>query len=140
MYFAEDYRCRSQQEVQSVYWSPEQATIYPVVFYYKKGGKLLHKSMVVNSDKPKHDAGTIFAVLQKTISYVKSNVEGLDQVYHWTDSPTSQYRNKTIFSIVGRHEEHSDAKAAWNCFETGHGKEPCDGKFVVPPSGLQMRQ
>ena len=61
------------------------------------------------------------------MSYVKSNVEGLDQVHHWTDSPTSQYRNKTIFSIVSRHEEHSDAKAAWNYFETGHCKEPYDG-------------
>ena len=83
--------------------------------------------MAVISDKPKHHAGTIFAILQKTMSYVKSNAEGLDQVHHWIDSPTSQYRNKTIFSIVSRHEEHSDAKAAWNYFETRHGKEPCDG-------------
>ena len=98
-----------------------------MVFYYKEGGKLLHKSMTVISDEPKHDAGTIFAILQKTMSYVKSNVEGLDQVHHWTYSPTSQYRNKTIFSIVSRHEEHSDAKAAWNYFETEHGKGPCDG-------------
>ena len=83
--------------------------------------------MTVTSDDPKHDAGTIFAILQKAMSNVKSNVEGLDQVHHWTDSPTSQYRNKTIFSIVSRHEEHSDAKAAWNYFEIVHGKEPCDG-------------
>ena len=59
--------------------------------------------------------------------YVKLNVEGLDQVHYWTDSPTSQYRNKTIFSMVSRHEEHFDAKAAWNYFEAGHGKGPCDG-------------
>ena len=83
--------------------------------------------MTVISDEPKYDAGTIFTILQKTMSYVKSNVEGLDQVHHWTDSPTSQYRNKTIFSIVSRHKEHSDAKAAWNYFETEHGKGPCDG-------------
>ena len=61
------------------------------------------------------------------MSYVKPDLESPDQVHHWTDSPTSQYRNKTIFSIVSHHEEHSDAKAAWNYFETGHGKEPCDG-------------
>ena len=68
--FAEDYRCRSQQEVQSTYWSPEQVTIHPLVFYYKEGGKLLHKSMAVISDEPKHDAGTIFAILQKIMPYV----------------------------------------------------------------------
>ena len=127
MDFAEDYRCRSQQEVQSAYWSPEQVTIHSVVFYYKEGGKLLHGSMAVIFDETKHDAGTIFAILQKTMSYVKSHVEGLDQVHHWTDSPTSQYRNKTIFSMVSCHEEHSHAKAAWNYFETGHGKERVDG-------------
>ena len=33
--FVEDYRCRSQNEVQSVYWSPTQVTIYPVVMYYE---------------------------------------------------------------------------------------------------------
>ena len=36
MDFAEDYRYRSQQEVQSAYWNPEQVTIHPMVFYYKK--------------------------------------------------------------------------------------------------------
>ena len=84
--------------------------------------------MAVISDEPKHDAGTIFAILQKTMPYVKSNMKDLDQVHYWTDSPTSQYRNKTIFSIVSRHEEHFDAKAAWNYFEARHG------------NALQMRQ
>ena len=97
----------------------------PNGLYYKEVGKLLHK--YGSNDEPKHDAGTIFATLQKTMSYVKSNVEGLNRVHHWTDSPTSQYRNKTIFSIVSRHEEHSDAKAAWNYFKTGDGKGPCNG-------------
>ena len=32
---AEDYRCRSQNEIQSVYWSQTQVTIHPVVMYYK---------------------------------------------------------------------------------------------------------
>ena len=112
MDFAEDYRCRSQQEVQSAYWSPEQVTIHPIVFYYKEGGKLFHKSMAVISDESKHDAGTIFAILQKTIPYIKSNVEILNQVHYGTDSPTSKYRNETIFSIVSRHKEHFSVKPA----------------------------
>ena len=83
--------------------------------------------MAVISDEPKHDAGTIFYILQETMPYIKSNVEGLDQVHYWTDSPTSQYMNNTIFKIVSRNEEHFDAKAAWNYFETRHGKRPSDG-------------
>ena len=128
MDFAEDYRCRSQQEVQSaLYWSPEQVTIHPIVFYYKEGGKLIHKSMAVILNESKRDAGTIFAILEKTIPYIKSNVENLNQAHYWTDSPTSQFRNKTMCSIVSRHEEHFGVKAAWNYFEAGHGKGKCDG-------------
>ena len=79
MDFAEDYRCQSQQEVQSAYWNPEQVTIHPMVSYCKEGGKLLHKrAMAVISDEPKHDAGTIFAILQKIMNYVTSTVESLD--------------------------------------------------------------
>ena len=40
MDFAEDYKCRSQNEVRSAYWSQIQVTIHPVVMYYKKNGKL----------------------------------------------------------------------------------------------------
>ena len=127
MDFAEDYRYRSQQEVQSAYWNPEQVTIHPMVFYYKKESSLLHKSIVAISDEPKHDAGTAFAILKKVIPFIKSEVGAFNQIHYWTDSPTSQYRNKTIFSVVSRHEETFGAKAVWNYFEAGHGKGPCDG-------------
>ena len=39
MGFAEDYRFRSQNEIQSAYWSPTQVTIHPVVMYYKSLGE-----------------------------------------------------------------------------------------------------
>ena len=39
MDFAEDYRFRSQNEIQSAYWSPTQVTIHPVVMYYKSRGE-----------------------------------------------------------------------------------------------------
>ena len=48
-------------------------------------------------------------------------------IHYWTDSPTSQYRNKTIFSIVANHEAEFGVPANWNYFEAGHGKGPCDG-------------
>ena len=127
MDFAKDYHCRSQQEVQSAYWNPEQVTIHPMVFYYKKESSLLHKSIVAMSDEPKHDAGTVFAILKKVIPFIKSEVGAFNQIHYWTDSPMSQYRNKTIFNVVSRHEETFGAKAVWNYFEAGHGKGPCDG-------------
>ena len=71
--------------------------------------------------------------------YVKSNVEDLDQVHYWTDSPTSQYRNKTIFSIVSSHEEHFKAKLLGIILKPDMAKGH-EMALVVPQSDLQLRQ
>lgn len=52
---------------------------------------------------------------------------GLTFIHYWTDSPTSQYRNKNIFSLVSNHKSQFGVSAAWNYFEAGCGKGPCDG-------------
>ncbi|KAI8517597.1 hypothetical protein Bbelb_036140 [Branchiostoma belcheri] len=46
---------------------------------------------------------------------------------YWTDSPSSQYRNKTMSSVISEHEALFGIPACWNYFEAGHGKGPCDG-------------
>ncbi len=58
---------------------------------------------------------------------VQEIVPGLTKVHYWTDSPTSQYRNKTIFHAVDTHREIQWVPALWNYFEAGHGKSACDG-------------
>jgi hypothetical protein len=57
--------------------------------------------------------------------YQRSNK--LSQCHYWTDSPTSQYRNKLIFDVVANHKSLYDCCTVWNYFEAGHGKGPCDG-------------
>ena len=47
-------------------------------------------------------------------------------IHYWTDSPTSQHRNKNIFYINAHHEELFGISAAWNYFKASHGKGPCD--------------
>jgi len=126
MDFAEDYRCRSQEEIQSAYWSQTQVTIHPVVAYYKQDDTLCHQSYVFISDEPNHDAKFVFALLRKLVPELVKLIPGLNFVHYWTDSPTSQYRNKTIFKIVSCHEEFFNVLASWNYMEAGHGKGPCD--------------
>ena len=48
-------------------------------------------------------------------------------VHYWTDSPTSQYRNRFIFHAVANHESLYGCQATWNYYEAGHGKNVCDG-------------
>ena len=128
MDFAEDYKCQSQDEIQSSYWNTTQVTIHPAVVYYKDDDNLKHKSFVFVSDEPEHNASTVYAILKKLIPEIKIIIPDLKMVHYWTDYPTSQYRNKSIFNIVCNHEKWLEGgAAAWNYFEAGHGKGPCDG-------------
>ena len=44
----------------------------------------------------------------------------------FSDSPSSQYRNKTIFKLISHHKEYFGLEATWSYFEVRHGKGPCD--------------
>lgn len=44
----------------------------------------------------------------------------------WTDSPTSQYRNKTIFNAISQSPDVLNFFIWWNYYESGHGKSVCD--------------
>ena len=128
MDFAEDYRCRSQEEIQSACWSPTQVTIHPVVMYYRKRGEKdnSHQSFVFVSNESRHDATFIYTLISKLVPLLKEIIPDLKRIHYWTDSPISQYRNKTIFKIISYHEEYFNCRASWNYMEVGHGKGPCD--------------
>ena len=51
----------------------------------------------------------------------------MKKIHYWTDSPSSQYRNRFIFHTVAKHQEMYAISVSWNYFEAGHGKGPCDG-------------
>ena len=112
MDFAEDYKCQSQDEIQSAYWNATQVTLYPTVVYYKEENTLERKSFIFVSNEPAHNASTVFAILRKLVPEIKKIVPNLDMVHYWTDSPTSQYRNKSIFSIVCDHRNWLDGGGA----------------------------
>ena len=44
----------------------------------------------------------------------------------FSDSPTLQYQNKTIFKLISNHKEYFGFEATWNYSEVGHSKGPCD--------------
>ena len=59
MDFAEDYKCQSQDEIQSAYWNTTQVTIHPTIVYYKDDDNLKHKSFVFVFDETGHNASTV---------------------------------------------------------------------------------
>ena len=65
MDFAEDYSCRSQDEVQAAYFRLSQITLHPVVVYYNHEDFLKHNWIVFISDEPRHEANFFFVVLEE---------------------------------------------------------------------------
>lgn len=129
MDFAENYSCCNADEIQSAYFNPTQVTLHPLVVYFKDDitHNLLHKSFIVVSEDIGHNSGNVFTYLTKVMPMLKEIKPNLHTVHYWTDSPTSQYRNKSIFSVVAKHKSIFGCFATWNYFECGHGKGPCDG-------------
>jgi len=126
--FAENYSCRSVEEVQSAYFNQTSVTLHPMVAYFKdENNTLQHQSYIVVSDELAHKSSTVIAFIDEMMPTLKSTVQTLERIHYWSDSPTSQYRNKQIFDLIGNHFEKYGIMAQWNYFEAGHGKGPCDG-------------
>ncbi|CAC5416239.1 unnamed protein product [Mytilus coruscus] len=102
-------------------------TIHPVVVYFRGQSKLEHKSIAIISDELSHSTSTVCTFLDSLIPVLKEICPNVECVHYWTDSPSSQYRNKTIFDLVANHSSVYGIQARWNYFESGHGKGPCDG-------------
>lgn len=131
MDFAQNYVCQNMDEIQSAYWTNASVTLHPVVIWWKDDqhpSQLKTKSYVFVSDVNHHNTAAVFTILSKLIPKIKQTVNGLKKIHYWTDSPTSQYRHKSIFHVVANHNNLSDGiTCTWNYFESGHGKGPCDG-------------
>jgi len=128
MDFAENFVCNTADEVQSAYWNSTVVTLHPVVAYFKNDNNdLSHKNFVYVSDDLGHNFGMVYAIMKDIMREIKEVVGNLKMVHYWTDSPSSQYRNKSAFYVISNHQNLLGVPAIWNYFETGHGKGPCDG-------------
>ena len=128
MDFAENCACTSAGQIQSTYWNSSVVTLHPVVTYFKdESNTLQHKNFAYVSDELGHNFGTVYSFVKDIVKEIKGTVENLEMVHYWTDSPISQYRNKTAFYVISDHKHLLGIPAVWNYFETGHGKGPCDG-------------
>ena len=129
MDFAENYSCKSVDEIQSAYWNQQAVTLHPAVLYKRniENQPLQHQSYVIISDDLNHNASTVITFVREIIKEIRQVDPQTEYLHFWTDSPTSQYRNRTIFNFIANLEETAGIKACWNYFEAGHGKGPCDG-------------
>ena len=96
--------------------------------YYKtqNSEESSQNSFVFISNESRHDAIFVYTLVGKLVPLLKEVVPDLEMVHYWTDSPTSQYRNHTIFKIISCHKEYFGVTAPWNFMDADHGKSSCD--------------
>ena len=123
MDFAENFSCTSQEEVQSAYWTTDMISLHTMVVYSESEVQ----SYVAISDVLTHNASVVYCIIQKFVPLLKEKYPDLKKIHYLTDSPTSQYGNKTVFEILCHHNSDFGVSARWNYLEVGHGKGPCNG-------------
>ena len=133
MDFAENYSCGHAEEIQTAYFDKCSVTLHPVVIYTKTAEEnVTHSSYIYVSDTGSHNAGTVFAFMKRINEDLKSKHPNIECVHYITDSPTSQYRNKSMMYLVANHDKIFGLKASLQYWEAGHGKGPCDGVGDIP--------
>lgn len=129
MDYSENFACTHQDEISQAFYDRNQISIHPMVVHYKEDeGRLQHQSYVGISEVKSHTAPTTFAFLRKLVPLVKDLLPQIEIIHYITDSPTSQYRNKSVVKIVANHAVFfPSVTCTWDYLESGHGKGPCDG-------------
>ena len=81
--FAENYSFVVQDVVQGFHWENSQATIHPVVAYFRSSnGDLKHTSICVISDCLKLDQIAVHCFLTKLITLVKQKINNIKIIHY----------------------------------------------------------
>jgi hypothetical protein len=127
--YSENFPCVYQDEPSAAFYDRRQVTLMPMVIHFKdQDSNLRHKSFVGITSERTHSAPTTFAFLRQLLPKVKELLPSLHRINYISDSPVSQFRNKSIVNIIAKHEEYfNGVDATWSFLECGHGKGACDG-------------
>ena len=131
--FSENYVAKYNEEVQSVHFgaSKRQISLNTGVFYLKgTDNKLKAKSFCTLSDNLDHQAHAVWAHMAPILKMVSRNHPETVAVHFFSDSPSSQYRNRFNMHLMKTKVPMFFKKVkyiTWNFMEAGHGKGPMDG-------------
>lgn len=127
MDFSENYNLKHSEEIQSFHFegSRKQISLHTVVAYVKEPGreKILPISFCTMSGSLNHEVSGIWAHLTPVLKFLQSKFP--IKTFHFvSDSPSGQYRNKTMFYFLANHLCKicpNIISFTWNYLEAGHG-------------------
>ncbi|XP_072179230.1 uncharacterized protein [Diadema setosum] len=137
--FAENFSCRYQDEVQSVYWGYEAATLHPIIAVYlcpKCGDPKTHSLVMISNDKT-HDYHAVRTFTTIAIDHLKKTLgpEAITQVVRFSDGCGIQYKSKGPFLDLSYAKSDYGVEFRHEYYGSRHGKGPSDGE-----SGTIKRQ
>ena len=116
----------SQREVQSGHWSHGQATLFTTHIWSGQSSND-KMGMVIVSSNLTHTKYSIFVFMQYIFQYLKEHFPLVKTVNVFSDGPSSQFKQKYLFSNLSTWQEEFDIELKWNFFATSHGKGVVDG-------------
>ena len=121
--FSENYTCLLPDEIHSLHWTQQTATVYPIVVIHKVEGRLHEDNFVFASDDMNHDVPFVEKCNEMIHQhYVKENIQ-ISHKIEINDGCAAQYKSITAFSAFARREKQTTRIY----FESAHRKSKSDG-------------
>ncbi len=144
--FAQNFSFVIQREIQSAYYSRQQATIFTI--YIRIGEE--HRNMVFISDYLAHDTKFVYAAQKRIVEFLRKEYPNVSKINYVSDGASAHFKSKCAilhtrnrtksFSFLldkynmynlAHHYRDFHIHASWTFSATGHGKGPCDGVGAV---------
>lgn len=122
--FSQNAALLHQNEIQSAHWVHSQATIFTAYAWIDKEISL---GIVIVSDSLNHTKTTIYKFVDYIFSFLKEKHSEIKSINVFSDGPSSQFKQRYLFSNLHLFEQCYDIELAWNFFATSHGKGVVDG-------------
>lgn len=121
--FAENYSAKVQDELQMLYWTHEQVTIFTGVAWVQSG----HHSFAIISDELSHGKHTVWIFLKHIFKKLVAFQPDVKYVKIFSDGCAAQFKNKyTLSNLTFMHEDFG-INGEWSFFASSHGKGAVDG-------------
>ena len=122
--FSENFTIKHQNEISSAYWSHKQASLFTSHAWITDNTR---ESIVIWSDNLEHTKLSIYVFVQEILNHLTSKYIDIRHVNFISDGPSSQFKQKFLFSNLHLWGSRFNISIDWNFFATSHGKGVVDG-------------
>ena len=121
--FSENYNCLLPDEPQSIHWTIQQATVYPVVTLRCHNKKIVEDHFVFISDDRTHDSPFVVYCDDHIKEFYSANYPNITSFIELNDGCAQQFKSIKAISQLSRRPYYLSRLY----FETSHGKSKSDG-------------